>query len=233
MDSQVGVPKKKSRRNPVIIPVSLVNEGCGRIAENMSELTYHALRFLNLSDEIVSRRVAQILVIHAMDEAGKLLEIVRKTIHAESTGADSISIEGFYSHSRKGAQAGDMGILAVNWLQARAERIFSVASGLTNALDDYRNHLKSLKIDFTREREDALYVDFEDGKWSSPTAHDESWIFFDAYLLGMLAAVTLDTINAGRSVRDLDTLAMQLNDTSVLRELERRVKESGIGGERP
>ena len=233
MDTPCSIPRKKSRWEPVVIPISLVSEGCGRIAENISELTDHAIRFLDLSEEVVSRRIAQILVIHAMDEAGKLLEIIRKTIEAKHTEAVSISIDGFYSHSRKGSQAGSIGVLTIDWLQSVIEKL--AVSDIKEPIiqGSYRIHLESLKESFCREREGALYVDFDEGRWLSPTVQDVSYIALDASLLGILAAITLDTVNAGLPIHHLDKLAKQISDPATIEELVRRIKETVAGEKRP
>lgn len=230
MNAKDGTPGRKRRLEPVMIPVSLVDEGCRRIAENISEFTDHAIRFLNLSEDIVSRRIVQILVVHAMDEGGKLLEIIRKAIEAEHIGATSISIDGFYSHSRKGLQAGSIGILAIDWLQSTADGLPPSNIPESTELDGYRIHLESLRRDFRRERESVLYVDIDDGRWLSPTVADELWLMFDALLLGMLAALTLDTLNAGRPIHHLDTVVKKISDPATLKEFAMRIKESTVGG---
>lgn len=218
---------KKSRQEPVIIPLSLVDEGCRRIAENILELTDLARRSVVPDEEIVGKRMVQILVMHAMDEAGKLLEVVRKTIEAELTGVTAISIEGFYSHPRKGSQAGEMGMLAIDWLESTVEGFPDLTAVERANLREYRIHLKELKESFSKYREALLYVDFDGTKWSSPTARSELMVFFDASSIGVLATLCLEILNASRPIHDLGRIARMISDSTTLMELKKKLEEDG------
>jgi len=93
--------------------------------------------------------------------------------------------------------------------------------------------LENLKESFSREREGALYVDFDEGRWLSPTVQDESYLALDASLLGILAAITLDTVNAGLPIHHLDKLAKKISDPATIEELVRRFRETAAGEKSP
>jgi AbiV family abortive infection protein len=224
MKAQSSHSRRTSKSEPVIIPVAIVREGCTKIAENILELSDHANRFIDLNEEIVTRRIAYILVIHAMDEAGKLLEIMRKMVVADSTGASTITVEGFYSHRLKGSEAGTIGLLTIDWLDKIVEALaLKTEKPIPPPFKEYRAHLEHLRQDFPREREHALYVDLEEGIWMPPRSPEESDIAFDAYLLGMLALFAQLGISAGRSFTELSDLGRQVSSMSV-EELNRRFR---------
>lgn len=207
------------------MPVAIVREGCMKLAENIGELSEHANRFIDFNEDIVARRIAYILVIHAMDEAGKLLEIMRKMVAAESTGASTIAVEGFYSHRLKGSEAGTAGLLTIDWLDRTVVALMQkTEKPVPPPFKDYRAHLERLREDFSLEREHALYVDLEDGNWITPEVPDESDIAFDACLLGTLAGFTLLGISFGKSFTDLSDIVRQVSSID-LEELTNRFEK--------
>lgn len=218
-----SIPRKKRHSEPVIIPVTIVREGCKKIAENISELSDHASRFLEFNEDIVSRRIAYILVIHAMDEAGKLLDIMKKMVIAEGKCDSDIEVEAFYSHGLKGLEAGTIGLLAVDWLDelaaamAARARIDSPPPSM-----DYRAHLEHLRCNFKHEREQVLYVNLENDKWTSPSCATESDIAMDAFALNMLAMVTLAAIDSCKPFRELSEMTRQLSSKSFVDELSNK-----------
>jgi AbiV family abortive infection protein len=194
----------------VIIPVALAGDGCNKITENILELSDHANRFLEFDENIVSRRIAYILVIHAMDEAGKLLTIMKKMVEAEAAGAEVIMIERFYDHCFKGSQAGNIGVLTIDWMDSIVNEIAPMGNQDSLPFAEYRAHLERLRRGFSKERESALYVDFDEGKWVSPTIPSEDDIGLDSFLLTTLAAVTQATIGAGKSFTQLNELVQKM-----------------------
>ena len=207
-----SVHSRRSRSEPVVIPVTIVREGCTKIAENIYELSDHANRFLDVSEDIISRRIAYILVIHAIDEAGKLIEIMRKMVAAERDHESAISVEGFYSHKMKGLEAGTIGLLAIDWLDKIATQLGAAAgAGQPAPFMEYRAHLERLHQDFPYEREHALYVNLAAEKWLTPETPEMSDIAFDAYLLGSLALLVQYGITTGASFADLSDIARQVS----------------------
>lgn len=190
----------------MIVPVIAVREGCVKIAENIAELADYAGRILEMNEGVVSRRIAYILVVHAMDEAGKLLTVIKEMIKAESSGAETIAIEGFYNHEYKGSQAGGVGLLTIDWFQTVIDRLPPPGTREGFLLCGYRNHLEHLRHGFSKEREDALYVDFDQGKWISPNFPEEGCIALDSILLGFMAVITQTTIGTGKSFLELDKM---------------------------
>jgi AbiV family abortive infection protein len=210
MEEHVGCTSKKKHTKPVVIPITIVREGCCKIAENILELSDHANRFLDFDEGIVSRRIAYILVIHAMDEAGKLLTMMKEMVEAETTGAESIVIEGFYDHGFKGSQAGNMGLLTIDWMDSIMNDIAPIGSQDSLPFAEYRAHLERLRKGFSTERENALYVDFDGSRWVSPTTPSEEDVVFDSILLSILAAVTQATVGAGESFTQLNELVQKI-----------------------
>ena len=137
------------------------------------------------------------------------------------------------SANRKGFQAGSIGILAIDWLKSVAEKVPLPDFNEPIVHAAYRIHLESFKEYFSSERETALYVDFDKDRWLSPTVQDESYLALDASLLGILAAITLDTVNAGLPIHQLDNLAKQMSDPATIEELARRIKQTAAGGKSP
>jgi len=190
----------------LIVPVIAVREGCVKIANNIAELADYAERILEMNEGVVSRRIAYILVVHAMDEAGKLLAVIKEMIEAESSGAETIAIEGFYNHEYKGSQAGGVGLLTIDWVQTVIDSLTLPDTREDLLLSGYRTHLERLRHRFSKEREDALYVDFDQGKWISPNSPEEEDIALDSFLLGFMAVITQTTIGTGKSFLELDQL---------------------------
>lgn len=189
------------------------------IASNIQELADHAKRFNDVDENIVSRRIAYILVIHAMDEAGKLLSIIKNGIAAESEGTDSISIQGFYSHPVKGSEAGSMGIVAVDWLQKVAAAKSDSIGEDKGVLQDYRIHLETLRQDFRCERERTLYVDYACGKWISPSSAEYNYVCIDAFLLDIMALFVKANIEAGLSFCEIDEIVRDIYNSVDLDDL--------------
>lgn len=182
-----------------------------KIAENIYEFSDHANRFLDFSEEIISPRIAYVLVLHAMDEAGKLIEIMRKMVDAERDHASEITVEGFYSHRIKGSEAGTIGLLAVDWLERMVAQLsLDKVPGERESFLAYRKHLERLRKDFPCEREHALYVNLEEERWLSPVAPEPADIGSDAYLLESLALLTQLGIAAGRSFTEMSDIARQV-----------------------
>lgn len=222
--TRVSTSGKRSRSEPVTMPVATVRDGCIKIAENISELSEHANLFIDFNEDIVSRRVAYILVIHAMDEAGKLFEIMRKMVEAESTGAKVIAIEGFYDHRFKGSQAGTMGMLTIDWMDSIVNEIAPAGSQGNLLSAEYREHLERLRKGFSTERENALYVDFNGNRWTSPTAPSEEDVAFDSFLLSALAEVTKATIGAGKSFTQLNELVQKIAGPATMKTLAKALR---------
>jgi AbiV family abortive infection protein len=204
------------RSEPVILPASIVREGCLKIADNIYEFSDHANRFLDFSEEIISPRIAYVLVIHAMDEAGKLIEIMRKMVDAERDHASEISVEGFYSHRIKGSEAGTIGLLAIDWLERMVAQVsLDKATGNRESFVAYRTHLERLRMNFSFEREHALYVNLEGDRWLSPVTPSSADIGVDAYLLESLALLTQLGLAAGRSFTELSDIAQQVTSLNA------------------
>lgn len=213
--AQEGSERQDRKRDSsrLEIPLDDARDGCVEIANNIHELADHANRFLDFDEEIVSTRIAAVLVIHAMDEAGKLLSIIREGIAAKAEGNETISAPWFYSHPAKGREAGTIGLAAVDWLERTVTSKLGATKEAKIEFQEYRTHLETLKRDFRRIRERTLYVDYEDGTWISPVDADYKHVGIDAYLLNILAIFVKANIKAGLSFPEIDEVVRSIYDS--------------------
>ncbi|MBU1158593.1 MAG: AbiV family abortive infection protein [Candidatus Thermoplasmatota archaeon] len=197
------------------MPVEHAREGCEKIAQNVIELVRSASYLLNMNDETAHRRQAYVLIIHAIDEAGKMIRIIKEMIAAESNGCKAITITGFYSHKRKGSEAAAIGLVAIDWfdelLKTRTAEFEE--SEDKDSLERYRSHLETLRREFDGERERVLYVDYENGKWLQPISANEVDIILDAHLLSLTAIIVQSSLKAGKTFREVSDTIQQVQDS--------------------
>jgi len=222
--------QKKS--NGITIPICEISNGCLKIAENIEDLAISAQGLLGISaiennlENLQDRRMAYIFVIHAIDEAGKLLIMIRKAINAEAKQESNIIMENFYSHPKKGEEAGFVGLQAIEWLEGLSQNSTQTESPQIKLLvQEYRKHLKKVRKNFGLLREEILYVDYNEEKQSWIVAEPPKWImiWLDAQLLLLTTATIKASIRNGESFIDLSNKIQSIVKCTDLQEIIRKI----------
>ena len=216
-----------------IIPLVDAKEGCRRIAENIEQLAQNASVILSLNEDLIDRRVAWILILHAIDETGKLIKTMREAEVAELSQSDKVTIRGFTNHTDKGMEAGSAGILALEWFEGLFREMGSTYEADGFDVLNYRVHLETLRGDFSRERMRALYVDYRDDKWIPPNCADEGHMYLDAWTLLTIAFVVRVNLDAGKSLTDVNEVFRKLHASSRLLKAEWEKSRSRADSRRP
>jgi hypothetical protein len=181
------------------IPLKSIPEGCIILADNIGELSSKALILINneFTDNSIMRsesmKVPFILVIHAIEEAGKLLQLINKGLNAEKEGKFFIEYQIRSPHEQKGREAAKTGLLVIEWLQRISLNNSSKSEDPKDIFEDYSVHLKGLHDEFKEIREGTFYLDFDEKKrqWATMEYPDPLFIYFDSFLLlGMSVLVT-------------------------------------------
>ncbi len=189
------------------IPSSSARGGCLRIAGNVKCFSETAVLLMAIPSAGF-HRMPYIFTLLGIDEAGKVLRIIEKSLEVGSETCDSteIVVKNWYSHWAKGPAAGEVGILAVKWLE---NAIVTKPSMLrpdgkpkdADFIKDYRDHLRHLKDNFSRERNSMIYIDYDEeaGEWSTPAPPAIAFVMLDAVLLGLFSDIVVNCMNEGVS----------------------------------
>jgi AbiV family abortive infection protein len=200
---------------PIIMPIDHAREGCEKIALNVIELARGASHLMNTDDGNGYTRQAYALVIHAIDETGKMINIIKEMMTAESNASKAIRVVGFYSHSHKGSEAAAIGLVAVDWFSNLLE---TVAAGLEededeDSMDRYKLHLRTLRDGFEEERGRVLYVDYENGTWLQPTSARDVDIVLDGLLLSLTAVIVADCMKKEKTFHEVYDEIQKVRDS--------------------
>lgn len=191
-------------------------EGCKLIAANIEQLTHNATHLLEFNEDIVDRRVAWILTVHAIDEGGKLIKMMRESVNAESLGLDKVTVSGLRDHSSKGSEAGHAGLQALDMFERVVVRMARDLDMEGFDIQRYRGHLEAIRANFTRERSRALYAVFADDRWLSPSCANEDDIYFDAWILSLMAVIVRINLEAEKSFLEVDGIVRKIMNSSKL-----------------
>jgi len=210
-------PGGKTKR----LPVREARQGCIFIANNIKCYSDTALFLLHSG--MGFRRMPYIIAVLGMDEAGKVLKIIKKSIEAEGASpVETIEIENWYAHWAKGTVAGELGTLTIEWLtEILKSDPFMVRNGELKDqefLTRYRTHLQRLKDSFSDERNSMIYIDYEEGMrtWSIPEAPKFDVVLFDVLLLSLLSTIVINHLDKGRSFLELDSVIRSIKDCKDL-----------------
>lgn len=138
-------------------------EGCMLIAANIEQLTDNATYLLQFNEDLMDRRISWILTVHAIDEAGKLIKMMRESVNAESLGREKVTASGLRDHASKGSEAGSAGLQALDMFEGVIVRMAKDLDMEGFDIQRYRRHLEVIRANFTGERSRALYAVFADG----------------------------------------------------------------------
>jgi AbiV family abortive infection protein len=189
-------------------------ECCTIIAENIEQLAQNAGRLLTLDEEPMGRRIAWILTVHAIDEAGKLIMMMKESVAAESSKSKEVRIGRHRSHAAKGSEAGTAGLQALNMFEEVITRLVQDVMKGGFDIQRYRNHLEAVRTNFSGERSGALYAVFADGQCLPPTCPHEKDIYVDAWILNLMATIVKINLKHGKSFEDVDKIVRKIMNSS-------------------
>lgn len=219
------------RGRPKKLPLRQARDGCIRIAENIKCFTEGGIALMFFPGGFC--RMPYILAILGMDEAGKVLKIIRECVKAEDSSPETVlEIENWYAHWAKGSAAGDMGAFTVDWLdRILRSDAFMIRDGKLkdqDLLDKCKAHLKHLSRHFADERNSIIYVDYEEeGEfWSIPGSPDAAVVLFDLVLLSLLSDIVVKSLGSGKSFMELDKAMRGISACAELQDALGRLDRS-------
>jgi len=215
------------------LPICETKPGCILIAQNIECYSSTALFLLFAGKGF--RRMPYILTLLGMDEAGKVLKIIKRTIASKETDVASVVvIENWYAHWSKGTEAGELGVLAVEWLgEVSKNDPFLGTDGLpkdTEFLTGYRAHLQKLKENYSNERNSMLYANYNEGSnsWPNPDIPELGFVLFDALLLDIFSKIVINHLSKGGTFLTLNDAIMEIKGCSNF--AEAMSKLDGVAG---
>ena len=201
-----------------MLPTDETRHGCVQIAQNIKAYTDTALHLLFAGQGF--KRMPYILAILGMDEAGKVVKVVKKSIETENTEAKEIEVENWHAHWSKGPEASELGVLAVDWLNEILRSDVNFAKDAQSKdfefLVGYRAHLQKLKNHFSSERNSMIYVDYNEGNgsWETPASPHVGYVLYDVILLGLFSDVVVNYLGSGRSFLALNDAMKDIRECS-------------------
>lgn len=205
------------------IPAALAQKGCVLTAENIKYFGQNALLFWFLNHSGPACRVSYILTLLGIDEAGKVLKILKGSIEAEAKKHQTVKVDNWFHHWAKGPEASEMALLIIEWLMGIAENEPFMVDGNGRLKDDqlfadWRHHLRVLSKDFSSERNSMIYVDYNEGshRWHKFNSPRNAIILMDAVLLLLFADIVINHFKGGGSFLDLSAKMQSVRDSPNL-----------------
>lgn len=215
------------------LPIGETKTGCILTAQNVGCYSSTALFMLFAGRGF--RRMPYILTLLGMDEAGKVLKIIKSTLAGSETDvAGVVVIEDWYAHWSKGTEAGELGVLAVEWLGDVSKNDPFLKTDRqtkdTEFLTGYRAHLQKLKNNYSSERNSMLYANYHEGSksWPNPDVPELAFVVFDALLLDLFSNIVVNHLGKGGTFQSLNDAVMEIKRCSDF--AEAMSKLDGVAG---
>lgn len=189
-------------------------------------------------------RSSFILNLIAYEETGKLFMMWQAAADAERRQCQTIEIESFEYHDPKGDVAGDLCCQMIDYFESKVMPALQSAmvesrSGPPTIIDfagemlleDFRNTLSAhkervhrIRKYFSREREDAMYVDFRDGVWTRCDQMSDSMLRMDCMLLSTIAEVAEAFLDEGLPFSHATKALIDIRSETMSQEVDEFMK---------
>ncbi len=213
------------------IPLSDIRQGCALLIQRIRRHASDAMVLLQTGAG--HDQGALILMLIGFEELGKLLEYIQEAAKAEHSSKNMVNVRDYRDpefrrnvHTLKAELTSDYFRRSLHLVDSAMQA--AGAAGLE--LGPYSDHLSAIGADFRRTRRHAMYLDFENGIWTSGKPVDTGTLTTDIFGLligaGLIeAAMEGQTTFAGVVNKSIEG---EKNLQDLVKEVIRAILQSGF-----